>query len=106
MTEELAVADPVRELGDVVDSIVEVVLLVQGRTAQGRLFWAYVSMPPGRLQAFRAAEAAGDYRLDEWGAILRSGAGREPPVSIKAEMASQHGVFDDFESRVAALALL
>ena len=93
-------------LEEIIDECVEVILLVQGRNAQGRSFWAYAAMPPGRLEAFRAAEAAGPYRLDEWARILRSGSGRQPPDPVRAEMEASHGALDDFERRVRALAAL
>ena len=92
------------EFQDIVDSSVSIIALVQGKTRQGRDFWAYVAIPPSKFQAFKAAEAAGNYRLDDWGRILQHGFARQPPHWVREEMKTAYGARDSFEADIDTLA--
>ncbi|PKU21996.1 hypothetical protein [Telmatospirillum siberiense] len=92
-----------REFRDIVDACIDIVVLVQGRTVHARDFWAYVAIPPGRYGDFKAAEASGQYRLNDWGRILRHGAGRRPPAQVHEEMARIYGANSAFEEDLDAI---
>lgn len=89
--------DILERLKELVDQEVAIITLVQGARTDGSPFWAYVAIPPSRYEAFKKAEATGAYRLNDYGAILRSGEGQEPPGAVRQEMMDKYGADESFE---------
>lgn len=77
------------------------VVLVRGEGAQGQPQWAYALIPAEQFLAFREAEAAGAYDLAEFGTVLHSGAGENPPDELVQRMAEEYGCDADFERHMA-----
>lgn len=65
------------------DSIEGVVVLVKGLSAKGQKQYAYALIPVERYEAYKQAEAKGNYNLGEFGIILYRGSGHEPPEEIR-----------------------
>ena len=72
------------------DEEVQLLTLVTGTLEDGSAHYAYVSIPPSKYQAFKEAEARGNYDLAEYGTILKHGAG-VPSEEVKREMEAQYG---------------
>lgn len=79
---------------------VATVVLVQGEGQQGEAQWAYALIPSDRFMAFRMAEQAGAYNLADFGTIVCSGTGAEPPQDVRERMAEEYGCNPDFESQM------
>lgn len=79
------------------DADVGILVLVQGKLADGSDHYAYASVPPSKYQAFKDAEAAGNYNLADFGKILAHGKGNEPSPEVQKQMADEHGANLRFE---------
>lgn len=77
------------------------VVLVRGESGQGQPQWAYALIPAEQFLAFREAEAVGAYDLAEYGTVLHSGAGENPPPELVKRMAEEYGCDADFERHMA-----
>lgn len=84
------------------DQDVAILVLVQGTLPDGSAHYAYASIPPSRYAAFKQAEAAGNYDLAQYGAILAHGAGT-PTAEMQRRMEAEYGVNHRFESDMAGL---
>lgn len=80
-----------------VDEAIGIITLVTGTTEDGREFWAYLSVPPSKYQAFEEAQKSGQYILTEFGDILKHGSGSAPPPEAVREMADAYGIDPDLE---------
>lgn len=82
------------------EETVATVVLVQGEDRHGSPQWAYALIPADRFMAFRMAEEAGNYDLAEYGTIVCSGKGLEPPQETREQMAAEYGCNPDFEAQL------
>jgi hypothetical protein len=67
--------------------------LVLTKTKEGRDAWWYVLVDAPKLEAFYRAMESGGVDLADYGKIVKSGYGDEPPSIVKQEMKDQY----DFE---------
>jgi superoxide dismutase len=86
-----------------IDEDVQILTLVVGQLADGRDHYAYVSIPPSKYEAFKAAEAKGNYNIAEFGKILHHANGREPTAAVKKEMEEKYGADHCFEENLQAM---
>ena len=68
--------------------------LVLTKTKEGVDAWWYVLVDPPKLNAFHDAMKKGGCDLADFGKVLKSGYGAEPPATIKAEMQEQFGFIE------------
>ncbi len=83
-----------------IDEEVQLIVLVTGTLEDGSAHYAYASIPPSKYQAFKNAEAVGNYDLTEYGKILAHGEGLEPPEEVKKRMEDEHGADHMFEEQL------
>ena len=95
--------DTVQDLLRQMDEEVQILVLVTGTLSDGSEHYAYASIPPSKYQAFKAAEAKGNYDLAAFGNILRHGEGKTPPADVMQEMEEQHGADHMFEAELEAM---
>lgn len=79
-----------------------IVVLCQGKRADGDDYWAYLQLSPDRVKSFKAAQAAGSFQLEEYGQILKWGIGATVPQDVLLEMESEHGVNHAYERELKA----
>lgn len=80
-----------------------VIILVTGEDTDRQLQWAYVKIPAQKYVPFKKAEEKGNYSLNDFGTILKSGKGKAPSDAIKVEMQEKFGCEEDFESSLAQM---
>jgi hypothetical protein len=86
-----------------IDEDIKILMLISGELADGSKHYAYVSIPPSKYDAFKAAEAKGNYNLAEFGEILFHGEGKEPSANVQKEMAEKYGADHRFEEELEAM---
>lgn len=70
-----------------------VMVLCNGKLPTGQDFFAFVDIKAARLVDFYDAIRAGrELKLGEYGEIIRSGLGVEPPSDVRREMEEHHNV--------------
>ncbi|TVQ84131.1 MAG: hypothetical protein EA357_03465 [Micavibrio sp.] len=75
------------------DEQFSMVELCSGADAEGRSYWAYLSLYPSRYREFRENAAGGvSMRLTDYGEVLATGWGPMPPALIKAKMEEKYGL--------------
>jgi hypothetical protein len=95
--------DDIESLLKQMDEDVNILTLVGGTLADGREHYAYVSIPPSKYEAFRAAEAKGNYNLADFGKILFHADGREPSAQVMKDMEEKYGANHRFEEELETM---
>ncbi len=67
------------------------IFLVRGRDASGQRAWYYLLVDKGKRDMFRSREGVPYLKLTDYGEILFSGFGEEPPADIKQQMKDEYG---------------
>lgn len=80
-----------------------ILVLVSGTLKDGSAHYAYASIPPSKYNAFKKAEAAGSFKLEEYGKILAHGKGKEPSQEVKRRMEDEFGANHYFEEELNKL---
>ena len=71
--------------------------LMCGKTGDGKDFYAYINVLPSRYEDFLLISRAREQmNLSEFGEILESGFGREPPAEVRRMMEDKYQVDHDF----------
>ncbi len=86
------------------DKEVGIIPLVTGTTEDGYNFWAYVSITPSKYDDFKKAQSGGEYVLSEYGDVLHSGMGDQPPQEEIKRMIDEYGIDPDFEEKAREMA--
>lgn len=81
----------------VADLLCTLIILCRGKDAEGKPIWAYLCMKPSMASAFRFARERGGFDISDYGTVLESGDGEEPPEQIKKRMERDYGVNHQFE---------
>lgn len=85
-----------KELRDA-DDKVGIVHMINGKTGKGENFYAYISVRPSRYEDFVLISRAKEQMdLHEFGEILESGFGNEPPADVRRMMEEKYGVDHNF----------
>jgi len=95
---------PTLSAQSVADLLCTMIILCRGTDAQNRPIWAYLCMKPSMASAFGYARDRGGLDIADYGTILESGEGEEPPVKVQLRMERDYGVNHQFEDRLVALA--
>lgn len=85
------------------DEKLSILVLVSGTLKNGESHYAYASIPPSHYPAFKEAQAAGSFKLEDFGSILTHGEGKEPPPEIKQRMTDEYGANHYFEQEMQQL---
>ena len=76
------------------DDLSRVIMLLYGQMDHGGPFWCYVAIKPSMFDAFRAAERAGSidlYAFDDFGEVIVSAEGEQPPDEVTLKVAEMYG---------------
>lgn len=84
------------------DLLCTLMILCRGKDAMGRPIWAYLCIKPSMAMAFKEARARGNIDISEYGTVLESGSGEEPPANIKTRMERDYGVTHGSEEELLA----
>lgn len=89
------------EILEEADNSMGFVHLMMGKTGKGEDFYAYISVLPSRYEEFSLISRAKEQmNLHEFGDILESGFGHEPPPSIRHRMENSHNIDYTFMDKV------
>lgn len=69
----------------------EHLFLVRGRDASGQKAWYYVLVDKSKRDAFRVREGQAFLKLTDYGDIIASGFGEQPPEDIRQQMLKDYG---------------
>lgn len=67
------------------------IFLVKGKDTTNRQAWYYVMVEKSKKHLFEEVEGSQPLNLTDYGQILHSGYGDEPPDDIKAKMEEEYG---------------
>lgn len=85
-----------RELNSTLSALEDdaaVMVLCNGKLPSGGDFYAFVNIAAAKLVGFYDAVRDGqELRLGDYGEVIRSGEGVEPPTEIRREMEQQYNV--------------
>ncbi len=65
--------------------------LVRGLDDAGKQSWYYILVDKGKRDAFRAREGRPSLNLTEYGIVLHSGFGQNPPAALARQMELDYG---------------
>jgi len=82
------------------DLLCTLIILCRGNNAENKPIWAYLCIKPSMAEAFKAARDSGGIDIGEYGTVLESGDGAEPPAVIKTRMERDYGVNHGFEDEL------
>jgi len=84
-----------------IDEHIAVIMMVKGTEEDGVTpFWSFVAIPPTQLFGFKKAQARGEaFFVDDYGEILITGQGKEPPPEAIEEIRAKYGFDPDFEKK-------
>ena len=82
------------------DLLCTLIILCRGKDAENSPIWAYLCIKPSMASAFKAARERGGFDIADYGTILESGDGEEPPANIKRRMERDYGVNHMFEQQL------
>ncbi|NBX03909.1 MAG: hypothetical protein EBR02_07630 [Alphaproteobacteria bacterium] len=78
------------------DDVARVITLVRGMMEKSGFYWCYVAVKPSRYEAFKQATAnkynIQNFTKDEYGEVIVSGEGRNPPDAVTNKVAEMFGV--------------
>lgn len=86
----------------VADLLCTIIILCRGKSAENKPIWAYLCIKPSMASAFKFARERGDVDIADYGTVIESGEGQEPPSQIKARMERDYGVNHAFEDEIFA----
>ncbi len=78
------------------DGVARVVMLIRGMMESKGFYWCYIAVKPSLLKKFQQAVKAKyniqNFVKDNYGEIIVSGRGRNPPVEVVEKVAQMAGV--------------
>lgn len=86
------------------------ITLVRGMMQQGGFYWCYVAIKPDLMKKFQQA-VKNKYNIqnfvkDEYGEVIVSGRGKEPPAEITTKVSEMFGVtFKQIEEGTSEVAI-
>ena len=87
------------------DAEAGIVHLMTGQTGSGENFWAYIAVKPSRYEDFiLSSRAQEEMNLHEFGDILESGFGTEPPADVRRTIESRDDIEVNFIQKVIDMA--
>ena len=89
------------------DLLCTLMILCRGFDERREPIWAYLCIKPSMAKSFRDARERGNIDISEYGTVIESGDGHEPPDEVKRRMERDYGMNHLYEqellARVAAL---
>jgi hypothetical protein len=82
------------------DLLCTIMILCRGRSMQGKPCWAYMCIKPSMAHAFKEAREKGPFDLSNYGAIIESGDGIDPPQEVQQRMERDYGMNHNFEEEL------
>jgi hypothetical protein len=76
----------------VADLLCTIIILCRGKDENGKPIWAYLCMKPSMASAFKCARERGGFDIEDYGTVLESGNGEEPPAELKVRMERDYAV--------------
>lgn len=76
------------------------VVLCQGKMANGADYWAYLQLKPSMAEAFKKAQKQGAFQLEDYGDIVEWGKGASVPASVKQRMEEEYGADHNFQNEI------
>lgn len=82
------------------DLLCSFIVLCRGFNADQQPIWAYLCIKPSMAADFKEARERGNIDIAEFGTVLESGMGKEPPEDTKQLMERDYGVNHAFEEEI------
>lgn len=79
------------------DLLCSLIILCRGRDGLNNPIWAYLCIKPSMAAIFKEARERGGIELADYGTILESGEGEDPPSNIMRRMERDYAVNHQFE---------
>lgn len=79
-------------VGKIVSQKDDLIWRVDGPDEVGRPFWYYIMLNPVKLESFKRKIGNEELDLNDFGKILKSGYGTEPPPETKEQMHREFGL--------------
>src|SRR4051812_42552655 len=79
------------------DLLCTIMLLCQGKDAEGNPFWAYMCIKPSMARLFKDAKNTGHFNLEDYGTIIEQGSGADVPLEVRQRMEREFGVNHGYE---------
>lgn len=79
------------------DLLCTLIVLCRGVDEHQQPIWAYLCLKPSMAAAFKVARDAGGFDIADYGTVLESGNGAEPPPEVVQRMQRDYGVNPHFE---------
>jgi hypothetical protein len=80
------------------DLLCTLMILCHGTDSNSNPFWAYVCIKPSMAKLFKEARERGNFKLEDYGAIIESGEGYDVPPEVMERMERDYGVNHNFEN--------
>jgi hypothetical protein len=80
-----------------IDLLCTIMILCRGVCEAGNPCWAYMCIKPSMAKSFKEAREKGPFDIEEYGAIIESGEGLEPPDEVKRRMEHEYGMNHNYE---------
>ena len=80
-----------------IDLLCTIMILCRGIGEGGNSCWAYMCIKPSMAKSFKEARESGPFDIEEYGAIIESGEGAEPPDEVKRRMEREYGMNHNYE---------
>ena len=74
------------------DMLYTIMLLCKGFNAANRPIWAYICVKPSMAKSFKEARDRGNIDISDYGTVIDSGLGVEPPAEVQQRMVRDYGV--------------
>lgn len=80
------------------DLLCTIMILCRGVDENSNPCWAYMCIKPSMAKPFKEARENGIFDIEDYGAIIESGEGLEPPDEVKRRMEHEYGMNHDYEA--------
>lgn len=78
------------------DLLCTIMILCRGMS-NGKPAWAYMCIKPSMAKAFKDARDKGPFELEDYGSVIETGEGVEPPDETKLRMEREYGMNHHYE---------
>lgn len=82
------------------DLLCTIMVLCRGVGSNGKPCWAYLCIKPSMAKAFKDAREKGPFDIEDYGSIIESGEGIEPPANVKRRMEVEYGMNHHYEDEL------
>lgn len=80
-----------------IDLLCTIMILCRGVDENDNPCWAYMCIKPSMAKPFKEARDKGLFDIEDYGAIIESGEGVEPPDEVKQRMEREYGMNHHYE---------